>query len=166
MGPGPLVLILQHLAHARYSSNAGQIGVKLFTDPKTVSTRTVLYRIEMLRHRMVFWLPKSNTWEQRSRDLDSGFWVPSALLLLLGSRIVQTDHTFTQPASPPALLFVAPTRKLLKTRLAFHLLGHFWVGAHFTRRCLPKLPWNTERGMRQRLIPKLPDVGWSMSLSY
>ena len=152
MGLGALVLILQRLAHAWYS-DAGQIGVKLFTDPDTVSMLTVLYRMETLRHREVVWLPKSHTWEAEKPGLGLGFLNAPALLLLLGSRIVQTDHTFTQPASPPALLFVAPTRKLLKTRLAFHLLGHFWAGAHFARRCLPKLPWNTERGMRQTLTP-------------
>ena len=50
MGLGALVLILQRLAHAWYS-DAGQIGVKLFTDPDTVSMLTVLYRMETLRHR-------------------------------------------------------------------------------------------------------------------
>ena len=53
MGLGSLVLILQHLAHAWYSSDAGQIDVKLFTNPKTVSTLIVLYRMEALRHREV-----------------------------------------------------------------------------------------------------------------
>lgn len=101
--------------------------------------------------------PNYTTGKGRSWDLNSGLWMPMALLCPLGSSFVWTDHKCTHSPLPLQPFFwVAPTRKLLKTRLAFYLLGHFWAGAQFTWRCLPKLPWNTDRGMWYRLISKLP----------
>lgn len=98
--------------------DAGQIDVKLFTNPKTVSTLIVLYRMEALRHREVIWLPKSYTWEAEKPDLDSGFWCPGTALVAGLWYRANWPHIHTA-RFPSSLTFCGTNKKTAENKTCF-----------------------------------------------
>lgn len=99
--------------------------------------------MKKLRRREVIWLTQVIQLGSRETELNSGLWMPghcSVHWALASCESTTNSGTLFIP-----YFWVAPIRKLRKTRFAFHLLGHFWAGAHIIWRWLPKLLWNRER---------------------